>query len=636
MLNCPTCKIPFRAHPSTAAPVVFNCGHSVCIECADAMAMCNPALCLVCREPILSRANNCALGSYAEETAMLATEMDADAEMGRASIKRQRHDTDVPQDVASMDAAQTLIPLIGVYAEVSNTLSTAVDGIVATKEQVIGNTFECVHRINATSESLLLVIETWRKRQLADLRDLCDERVKILEAQEDELTVSAGQLSACVALGQAALATGDASELSVAVTSALSCQSLTETRTTPKAASAVDLLCDVKAVVSTLNAVTCLKNFKINGSLCKVSGDGLVSFDVGAAGYNCIRVHCKTDVDCAADWITAADVVLTVTRLGTSESVGYAKRMAVVKAGVVELDYAVDAADVQYVELEVYVAGERIIGGPWRAGKGFQATGVRVSTVKFKTELTDVYSTAVSLDDKYIAVSKRNDNALFTVYSVADGSFVCWCAENVHGNLCTTGNNTLLAREVVSNRVVEYEWTGKLVKSFRLGFTDRHAITSMDCHGQLLAVGLVRDYGDSVFLLDVNSGKTLRQFGREMKYVADIKFTSDGRHLVVLNPLVPGMFAIFSVEGMLVRRIPANVTIATKIFGLTGTDDIIASSKNSLHLWPSYSVYSNADGVRLSSWEHQHDQDGGFNDRNWAVSGRFLYVLDEAGLVVYK
>ena len=256
------------------------------------MAVCDPALCLVCQKPILSRADNSALGSYAEETAMLAIAIDADTEPGDALIKRQRRD--VRRDVVCTDAAHELVPLIGSYAEVSKALSSAVDGIIATKEQVIENTLECAHRINATSESLLLVIEAWRQRQLADLQDLCDERVKILEAQEDELIVSAGQLSACAALGQAALASGDASELPAAVTSALSCQGLTKTRTTPKIASVVDLLCDVDAVVSTLNAVTFLKrkSFKINGSLCKVSGDGLVSFDTGAADNNCIRSFC--------------------------------------------------------------------------------------------------------------------------------------------------------------------------------------------------------------------------------------------------------------------------------------------------------------------------------------------------------
>jgi hypothetical protein len=39
--------------------------------------MCDPPLCLVCRGHILTRADNCSLGNYAEYMALLAVEPDA-------------------------------------------------------------------------------------------------------------------------------------------------------------------------------------------------------------------------------------------------------------------------------------------------------------------------------------------------------------------------------------------------------------------------------------------------------------------------------------------------------------------------------------------------------------------------------
>lgn len=64
---CPACAEDLRAAPHPAAPSLIQpCGHSVCGECAAAVAVVAAPLCPICAADIVSTAPNTALGALGE------------------------------------------------------------------------------------------------------------------------------------------------------------------------------------------------------------------------------------------------------------------------------------------------------------------------------------------------------------------------------------------------------------------------------------------------------------------------------------------------------------------------------------------------------------------------------------------
>ena len=358
-LDCPTCKLPFQAHP-----LVFGCGHSVCSECADAMRACVPALCLLCQLPIVSCLENRGLGEFIQEA--LGGRASACPPPGPRSAKKAK----VSQ--AEGDAGTGLLPLLGRFEVASATLSEASHAVAEAKGGVLYNALVCVDVFNHAVDGLLVRVEEYRTRWLAKVQLLSQEREKALEAQKDLLDHSAGLLVECVVLGRVAVASGDEDFVCDAIKTAKSMEGLlavkameglltAPTRFCTGTRSAV--LCDLSSALAYLEGGTRLQQFEVDTARSKLSGNGLDTFAKGGAARNIIRVTCMDNEGELADWATLEDVGVGMTVNGAEWQVASA---VFAQPGVVEITYVVEEEGPDELEVDVCLRGVTVSGGPWR------------------------------------------------------------------------------------------------------------------------------------------------------------------------------------------------------------------------------------------------------------------------------
>jgi len=605
-LLCPTCKVPFRAHPSPAAPVVFGCGHSVCKECADAMQNCIPPVCLLCHEPIHTVVDNRALGEFAEQDWGSDSDLDSDRDSAAAPLKRQR-----------MAVSPPLAAQLDVLAHAAGVFGDAAGRAAQANAAVLSDTAVCVGRFNLAVDRMLVQVEEYRQRWLTQVQLLSHDRQKDLGAQTDLLGVSAGQLTACVALGHAALVSGDDARVWEATQSATATARLLTVPTRLCTGTRSAVLCDLSAVLACLEEGTQLQQFEVHAVRSRVSGHGLAWFVRGEAARNVIQVTCMGSDGVLADWATLEDVDVGVTLNGAAAQVASA---VFTEAGVVRLTYAVEEEGGEEVEVGVSLRGVKVPGGPWRAHNCCLPRGVYIGTLAI-SDAQNNSGLAISSDGSLMVVSNADTDQL-SVYRTDDGSLVrCFGGPGAAAGefdtprgLCMTTHDTILAADMGNERIQEITLEGAHVRSIAVDGVPREVAV----HGDVVAVGT---YDSTIRLYSCTTGALIKAIPstEEDRLWAGMCFTSDGKHLMLSQ--YDDRITVLSVDDGSVTHINPEGLWMAVAFACTG--DVVGLGRDQL------AVFSATDGTVLQEWETADGDPAEFTGGNaLAISRNRIYVLD--------
>jgi len=598
--------MPFRAHPSLAAPVVFGCGHSVCKECAEAMQACDPPVCLLCSLPILTAVDNRALGEFAEQE----QDSDSDSAAAAAPLKRQRMAARPP-----LADGQPMAVQWDLFVRAAAAFHQAAVQAARAQDDVVTSTVACADMFNQAVDGLLVGVEEYRGRWLGQVKLLGQQREKALETQAHLLTVSAGQLGACVALRQAAVASGDEERVWEAAQAAEAMRGLLSVPTQLCTGTRLALLCDLPSGLACLEGATRIQEFEVDAARSSVSGLGLSSFGKGGAVRNVIVVTCMDRHGELADWATLEDADVGVTVEGAAN----VARAVFTDPGLIQVTYVVEEDGVEEVEVSVSLRGMAVPGGPWRARAGFMAKGVYVTTLLVKDAM-DNSGLAISSDGSLMVVSNLVTHQL-TVYRTEDGSHVRSFGGYGEGpaefsgprNLCMTAHDTVLVVDFGNERIQEVTLEGIHVKFMEL--EDSPMAVAM--HGDVVAV-LTARY--RISLHNYTTGEWLRSIDAsrdDSRDILNVCFAPDGKHLAAAYR--HGSIALLSMEDQSVRFIhpPGHCTGAAFLY----TGDLTSFYRGGGH------VISVSDGTHLRAWRTQGNLKLQYVSA-MAVSRNRLYVLD--------
>jgi len=573
------------------------------------MLHCNPPVCLVCRQPILTVVDNQLLGEFAGQS--LDSDVDLDWDVNRdvdwIADSRPCSDRDPSLLSDQMD----------LFAEVASAFGEAAGQASQDKNAVLSNTSICVDGFNLAVDGMLDQLEEYRARWLAQVHSANQEREKALEAQIDLLTVPTGQLEACVAIGRAAVTSGDVRRVCEAAQTARGMEGLLAVRSRLCKGTRLTVLCDMAAALACLEEGTRLQHFEVDAARSSASGDGLIEFAEGGAAHNVIEVTCRDRDGMLADWTTLENADVGITLGGVTTRVG---RAVFTKPGVIQVTYVVEEEGAQEVEVGVSLCGVAVPGSPWRARTGFMAKGVYITTLPLRDE-HDNAGLAITSDDSLMVVSNSGTEQL-SVYRTHNGTHVRSFGglgvgagefDGVRG-LCMTADDTVLVAEFGNERIQEVTLEGVHVKFIAVGET---SATEVAVHGDVVAVSTYDDY---IRLFSRATGTLLRQMQPAHTYFwKAICFAPGGNHVAISTRDQP--ITLVSVDGQTVTPLSPNGVWRGVAFTCTG--DVVGLKKKQLD------VFSATDGTHLRSWGTKGGDNGQFVDTAaLVVSRNRVYVLD--------
>jgi len=496
------------------------------------------------------------------------------------------------------------------------TLSEAAHAVARAKDAVVLNALESLGMFNHAVDGLLARVEEYRRRWLAQVQLLGLAREKELEAQADLLDVSAGQLDACVALGRAAVVSGDGERVWEAAQTAKAMEGLLAVPTRLCTGTRVAVLCDLSSTLAALEEGTRLQQFEVDAARSSVSGDGLASFAKGGKARNVIQVTCMGMDGLLVDGAYLEDAHVGLTVNGTTWQAASA---VFSRPGVIEVTYVVEEEGPDEVELSVSLRGVTVPGGPWRALASFLAEGVYIGTLPVGDWMGNT-GLAVSSDGRVMVVS----NLLYhrvSVYRTEDGSHVRTFGglgvgpgqfERPRG-LCMTAHDTVLVAEYANTRIQEVTLEGAHVKFIPLNV----GAYRVAVHGDTVAVSTIHA---SIRLYSYTTGARIREIptldGRNWNGIC---VSPDGEHLAA--SCWQGCITLLSMDGHIARSMNPMVRCCGLAF--TSTGDVVGVHQLGV------SVFSATDGTILRSWGF-----AGSGDKKFAlvsdavVSGNRLYILD--------
>jgi DNA-binding beta-propeller fold protein YncE len=604
------------------APLLLDCAHTVCAACMEALSAVEPVCCPVCSSLTSGGAHNYAMAEVAEAAWAEETVETANSDVIMDPYRRRGDMTEADPTCAAL--ADQLVLLLDRLSAASVALDTGSESMTGAKADLIAHAEASIVRFNTVMDDVIVRVNEYRASTIATVQAVRDDRLKALEAQADELAVSAGQLEACVAGGRAAMTRGNTVSIKHALDSALALSELEKTDVLPRVPLKLDIVADVGPTLTALADLARLRLYEVDADKSSVSGNGLKTFVAGPRGLenNVITVTCMEADGGEADWVTASDIAVSVKSLRSGDVVGHVASAGIVKPGVIEAVYAVD--DVGEVELSASVCGVTLAGGPWRAVSGCRAQGLYVATLPVISKHNN-RGLAVTSDAMHMVVSNSGTYEL-TVYRLSNGGHVRSFRGAATGpiGLCMTKENTILVARYYCKVIQELTLEGEHVKFIGLGVKN---VWCVAIHGDVVAVGKFGGVSPSrVMLFSYASGALMSQFGTygsgegEYTNVSGIAFTTDGKHLVIADH---NNVSLTTVEGVFVRHYDAGAGYKTVAVNSAG-GIVIANYDNDR-----VCVFSYVDGTLLRSWGVRGTGNGQFmSPTALAISHNRLYVLD--------
>jgi len=255
-----------------------------------------------------------------------------------------------------------LLPLLETLAATQDTLVAAQGAVQSGIAELCASAPDTINRFRATVEEVIAGVYAHRDCTILEFVTVCAERTKVLQAQADELEVSMGQLSTCIAQGHAAIAQTIPLSVHQALEVARSMVVLDQTDFRLRVPAQLDILVFPEPLLKAVAKLSKLCLYQVDACKTVVSGDGLTSFGIRVP--NVFSVTCRDSDGSPAFWVTGTDVVLRVLSVGGGLA-GHMESLVVTDSGVIDLGYVVDDEGVDAVELRLRVCGVEVAGGPW-------------------------------------------------------------------------------------------------------------------------------------------------------------------------------------------------------------------------------------------------------------------------------
>ena len=526
-----------------------------------------------------------------------------------------------------------------------NCLKVALDALQAASREMPQWKQNLVVRVDAsnvqfrdTVADLIAKINGRAASDIATVRALCHDRAKVLDAQADKLMVSAGQLAACVKVGQLAVASRHYVGVTRALGAAIGVKQLCKVDLEPRVSAKLDIAADVHEVLGGMEGMAVLRLYDVDGRRSIVSGVGLVSCFRGLGLVNNVKVTCANSAGKAAEWVAVEDIQVMLSKVD-GEEIGRRITGQVIGKGEIVIKYEVDDVDVDEVDVSVSVRDVTVSGGPWRVA--IMRSAIQAEAVHIKTNILNGkgnYGVAVTLDGLHVIVSSHYWNSI-SVYSTDSGccitTFGCFGlkAGQFRGpvRVCATPRGTIFVCDYGNKRLQEVTITGEHVRCIGEGHFDDEGVVGICVRGDIVAVGKNGGRTDGrIVLFSYLSGVLIRKFGSygvgddQLENIYGLSFTPNGKHILVAQNFPPRL-SLFTVDGAFVT------TIGTGVIG-RGLNDVLCSGSN---IFVSDTknhrvcVFSSETGALIRTWGMQGLGDGQFMSPSALANHKNkLFVLD--------
>ena len=348
---CPGCHVIYTACTASAYPLSFQCGHSLCSECADAVLVLSTPACLSCQMPIEgSEQRDPGLASLGDAFVALAGPQEAAAPLGGHIPRVCSVHAGAPLSMLCVDDGIMLCEecsqskhhghaLLSLHGEVAAAAQPALSSFLARVEELgarcaAASTQQCeffalvqgarermtaraaasLDRLEADAVAVKAAVDAHVASRKADVAKELKAQLKALDAQLDMYSVSANQLAcaaaACVAACRdaAAVATTDtAAHVTDALATATRASALIQPYRGPCASTVVEAVPEQEVAVSALAAWSRVRH-AVSPATSTLSGDGLDSFQ--ADHPNVIMIEARDASGAAVCSLDPADVVL--------------------------------------------------------------------------------------------------------------------------------------------------------------------------------------------------------------------------------------------------------------------------------------------------------------------------------------
>ena len=594
-LECSTCSLQYQHPLFNKVSTILSCGHAVCGYCAD-------VCCPICNAQVA----------------------------GKCVTRRQKLVFDIHM--------KTLLTKLH---DGFTKQQTAADHALHDKRKLLASVDASIEYFQNDIAVLITRAIDCSSNAIAIARAVCAERVKILDAQADELMVSAGQISACLKATTKSLDHQRSDEIPHLVQYASAVQKLGDVSTRSRVPTTLAIMSSTTPLLQELYGMTKLWLYDVDSKKSSVTGNGLLyaTFDV-----NTIEVWCRDSDGKLAEWISEQDVLIRVTNFEGS-CVGRQTDTKVVETGLVQVQYVVDDRSVKELLLHVSVRDTSLCDTPWKVGV-LGLGQIRVDARPLKTsELheTGRHSLAVTQDGQYFIVSNESDHGL-SVYSMESGRCIRKFGEkglepgqfNGPYRICATPNGTLLVAEYANKRIQEVTLTGEHVRFFGIGQLGNGSFFSICIQGDIVAVGKYEMSAEErIFLFNYSSGALIRKFGScggdegKTTYITGLSISPDGKRLLVCE--YASRLTLFSVDGTFITTIGAGLC-GTGFKDVLYLDSCIFVADSDKHF---IRVFSSKTGGLLQVWGSQGDTDRQFYYPSaLAVHKNKLLVLDSCRTLV--
>lgn len=555
-------------------------------------------------------------------------------------------------DVAAVAAACALLssqlsPLLDRMSCASVALQAASDAVGESKSGLIARVDASVARFDLVVDDVIVKVNEYRASTIAAVRAVCADRVKALEAQADELTVSAGQLAACVAGGKAAMSRDGPDRLQHALDGADMVVAFERMAMTPRVPVRLEVSANVDSVLSSLQAggtMAQLRLYEVDSMQCEVTGSGVDWYVTGepeGKAVNVIRIRCVDAGDGSlAEWVTASDLAVSVVNEGI-----YARIVSavVVEPGVIEAVYAVSDGASGAIDVNVSVCGVLLSGGPFKVHQGCKARGRHMRTIPLPTGERHHGFAVISdgqqfylLNDWRILLCNMDGTVAREFLRDVDYSYGIHSPEG----LCITKHGTLLVANHDSQQVVELSFNGECVRTISPRSFDQccsiaiheNIIALACCHYNMDVIPELFTLEDRwmIFLIDYVNGDVLWHTPFEqlssVSLVSSLRFTPDGHNLLVACDDEP--IRVYSCRDDLKLAWQfggSDLGKGSKHVELTSDGNAIVSDPLNHRIC----VFSLLDGSLLRSWGNEGTEDELLKKPNrMAVFEDRLFVLD--------